>query len=71
MSSQEIKFSHHFYLDFLSFMKYKFPSIYWGENEKGYYWRDSSLEVYFESFSNLQELVESISNILILSKKYD
>lgn len=66
MSSHEIKFSHSFYLDFLSFMRYKFPSIYWGENEKGYYWGDFSLDVYFESFNNLQELVESISNYLSL-----
>ena len=27
---------------------------------------DSSLDVYFESFNNLQELVESISNYLNL-----
>ena len=66
MSEHEIKFSHHFYLDFLSFMKYKFSSIYWGEDEKGYYWGDSSLDIHLKSFNNLQELVESMSNYINL-----
>ena len=66
MSDHEIKFSRHFYLDFLFFMRYKFPSIYWGEDNLGYYWGDDSKKIECVRCSSLQETVESISNYLDL-----
>jgi hypothetical protein len=59
-----MRYSHSFYLDFLGFLKNKFPTFYWGENEEGYYWGDTS--VINGGFNTLRELTDHISNYLSL-----
>ena len=71
MSDHEIKFSRHFYLDFLSFMRYRFPSIYWGEDNLGYYWGDDNKKIKCVRCSSLQETVESISSFLHLYSSFE
>lgn len=66
-----MRFSHNFYLDLLSFLKYKFPTFYWGEDETGYYWGDDSRDIDLIRCNSLQEIVESVSNFLYFCDFYE
>lgn len=59
-----MRYSESFYLDLLGFLKNKFPTFYWGQDEDGYYWGDSEEGYKFIMFDSLQQLVDSISKYL-------
>lgn len=65
-----MRYSHSFYLELLGFLKNKFPTFYWGENEDGYYWEDSTRDINFRGFNTLEELVNDISRYLYLCDFY-
>lgn len=61
-----MRYSHSFYLDLLGLLSNKFPDFTWGEDDLGYYWKESNKEISKVGFESLQDLVESISGYLSL-----